>query len=123
MSQSDTDEPRAIPLSHHRTHGGVVYTSGQIGVGPDGTVPPDFDTQTHLAIEALRTHLAAAGASVDTVIKTTVFITRREDFAAMNRIYTEYFSDPWPTRSTLVTGLALPELLFEIEAVAYRADE
>lgn len=109
-----------IPLSPHRIHGDAVYVSGQIGAESDGTVPDDFERQTHLAMQALRAQLEAAGASFATVLKTTVFIVRREDFAAMNRIYTEYFAEPFPSRSTLVTDLALPELLFEIEAVAHR---
>lgn len=114
-------ESAAPPLSHHRAYGDLIFTSGQIGVGPDGAIPDDFDAQTHLAMRALGAQLQDAGASFETVIKTTVFITSHEDFAAMNAIYSEYFSTPWPSRSTLVTGLALPALRFEIEAVAYRA--
>ena len=121
MSQPDTEAPKGPPLTQYRTHGDLVFTSGQIGLLPDGAVPDDFDAQAHLAIQALKRQLEAAGASFETTIKTTVFITRHEDFGAMNQIYTEYFSHPWPARSTLVTGLALPALLFEIEAVAYRA--
>jgi 2-iminobutanoate/2-iminopropanoate deaminase len=71
---------------------------------------------------SVKKQLEASGASLETTAKTTVFITRHEDLSAMNRIYAEYFSAPWPARSTLVTGLAVPSLLFEIEAVAYRAE-
>jgi len=67
---------------------------------------------------ALRTVLADAGAALADVVKTTVFVTDQGHVAAMNEVYAEHFSPPWPTRSTLVTGLALPGLLFEIEAVA-----
>lgn len=110
------------PLSDHRTHGEWVYISGQIGREPDGRVPEDFTRQAELAIQALRTQLEAAGSSLDRVIKTTVFITSAERYAVMNAVYARHFQEPWPTRSTLVTGLALPELQFEIEAVGYRGD-
>ena len=111
-----------IPLSPYRTYGELVFTSGQIGAAPDGSIPDDFEGQTRHAMDALRTQLEAAGASLATVFKTTVFITDAADFAEMNRLYVEYFSDPFPARSTIITGLALPELRFEIEAVAHRVE-
>lgn len=110
--------PAGPPLSPFRTHQDVVFTSGQIGVDDGGTIPDDFAAQARLSIEALRRQLEASGASLQSTLKTTVFIKRREDFAAMNAIYVEYFGDPFPARSTIVCDLALPELLFEIEAIA-----
>src|SRR5262245_30258092 len=110
----------AIPLSHHRSYGEWVFTSGQIGRDPEGSIPPDFGAQMRVAFESLRTNLEAAGAALDTVVKTTVFLTRHKDFAEMNDIYNEYFSEPWPARSTLVAGMVRSELLFEIEAIAHR---
>lgn len=107
-----------IPLSHHRSHSGWIFTSGQIGRDTDGNIPPDFAAQTRLAIENLRDHLQAAGATLSSVVKTTVFLTRQSDFAAMNEIYASYFGQPWPARSTIVTGMVRPELLFEIDAIA-----
>jgi 2-iminobutanoate/2-iminopropanoate deaminase len=112
----------AIPLSHHRTHDGWIFISGQIGRDADGNVPPDFAAQTRLAIESLRDRLEAAGASLSSVVKTTVFLTRQSDFAAMNEIYSSYFQQPWPARSTVVTGMVRPELLFEIDAIAARKE-
>lgn len=110
----------AIPLSHHRSHGEWVFTSGQIGRDTDGVIPSDFGDQMRVAIESLRKHLEEAGASIDTVIKTTVFLARQEDFAEMNEIYAKYFNQPWPARSTIVAGMVRSELLFEIEAIAHR---
>lgn len=109
-----------IPLSHHRSHDEWVFTSGQIGRDTDGIIPDEFGAQMRVAIESLRRNLEEAGASLDTVIKTTVFLTRQEDFAAMNEIYAQYFTHPWPARSTVVAGMVRPELLFEIEAIAHR---
>lgn len=110
----------AVPLSHQMSHDGWVFTSGQIGRHPDGTVPDGFGEQMRLALASLSRHLEAAGASLGTVVKTTVFLTRRDDFAEMNEIYAQYFEEPWPARSTIVAGMVRAELLFEIEAIAHR---
>jgi len=107
-----------LPLSPYRTAGDLVFVSGQIGVEHDGAIPADFRRQAELGMQALRQALIAAGVSLDDVVKTTVFVTDQAYVGAMNEVYSEYFGPPWPTRSTLVTGLALPGLLFEIEAVA-----
>jgi enamine deaminase RidA (YjgF/YER057c/UK114 family) len=107
-----------LPLSPHRQAGDLVFVSGQIGVEDDGNPPADFRRQAELGMLALRKVLAESGASLADVVKTTVFVTDQAYVAAMNEVYSEYFGPPWPTRSTLVTGLALPGLLFEIEAVA-----
>jgi 2-iminobutanoate/2-iminopropanoate deaminase len=108
----------AIPLTHHRTHQGWVFTSGQIGRDPEGNIPAEFEGQARQAIMNLRHHLEAAGASLSSVVKTTVFLTCDTDFAAMNQIYASYFTEPWPARSTIVAAMAHPDLLFEIEAIA-----
>jgi 2-iminobutanoate/2-iminopropanoate deaminase len=107
------------PLSAATISGSLVHTSGQVGREPgSGEVSPSFETQMRVALANLDAVLAAAGSSRDRVLKTVVFITRREDFAAMNRLYAEHFSEPWPARSTIVCQLAGEPLLFEIEAVA-----
>jgi len=107
-----------LPLSPHRSAGDLIFVSGQIGIEDDGAVPTDFRRQAELGTLALQAVLAEAGASLADVVKTTVFVTDQAHVATMNEVYAEHFSLPWPTRSTLVTGLALPGLLFEIEAVA-----
>jgi 2-iminobutanoate/2-iminopropanoate deaminase len=107
-----------LPLNPYRSAGDLVFISGQIGIEDDGAVPADFRRQAELGMQALRRVVVAAGVTLDDVVKTTVFVTDQEYVAAMNEAYSEYFRPPWPTRSTLVTGLALPGLLFEIEAVA-----
>lgn len=109
----------ARPLSPARTHAGVVYTSGQVGIAPDGGVPKDFAGQFGVAIGNLRGVLADAGASLESVLKTTVFLVDRSHTDEMNRLYAEAFPEPRPARSTIVTQLVRPDLLFEIEAVAF----
>jgi 2-iminobutanoate/2-iminopropanoate deaminase len=107
------------PLSAAMVSGGLVHTSGQVGRDPaTGALAEGFEAQMRAALANLDAVLEAAGSSRARVLKTVVFLTRREDFAEMNRIYAEHFAAPWPARSTLVCALAQEALLFEIEAVA-----
>ena len=114
-----TDVP-AVPISQYRAHEGLILSAGQIGAEADGSIPPAFERQAELAFDALAATLAEAGSSLAGVLKATVYLADRADFAAMNRIYAERFAAPFPARTTIITGLALPELLFEIEVVAAR---
>jgi len=109
-----------VPLSSTRTHGGLVFVSGQVGRDPStGEVPPSFGDQARIAISNLRRALESEGASLSSVLKTTVFITAQERFAEMNEVYAQSFEEPYPARTTVVSGLARPGLEFEIEAIAH----
>ena len=102
------------PLSPGVAAGPFLFVSGQIGVA-GGNV----ETQTEQVLENLAAVLKAGGLGMDDVIKTTVFLTSAEDFAPMNTVYRRHFSEPFPTRSTVVVAaLARPGLVVEIEAIA-----
>jgi 2-iminobutanoate/2-iminopropanoate deaminase len=107
-----------LPLSPYRVDGEQIFVSGQIGVEADGSIPDGFDRQVELAIDSLEKVLLATGTTLAGVLKTTAILVRREDFAAMNDLYAARFPDPPPARTTLVAGLVVPGLLFEIDAVA-----
>jgi 2-iminobutanoate/2-iminopropanoate deaminase len=113
----------AAPLSPFREFGGLIFTSGQIGFESDGSISPKLGRQMEQTMAALTTQLESAGASLSTVLKATVFITDPASFDEMNEIYSRHFAEPYPARTTLVTELALPELLVEIEVVARKRDE
>ena len=127
MSQSirkviSTDKaPAAVgPYSQAIHDGERVFTAGQIPLDPssgkmvDGGVPE----QTEQVLANLAAVLEAAGSSLDRVLKTTVFLTDMQDFAAMNAVYAEHFETAPPARST-VAVLALPlGARVEIEAIA-----
>jgi 2-iminobutanoate/2-iminopropanoate deaminase len=99
--------------------GDRVWTAGAVGVDPaTGEVVAGVEAQMHRAIENVRATLQAAGTSLDQVVKTTCFVTRREDFAHLDPIYREYFPRRAPARTTIVCELVREEFLFEIEAVA-----
>jgi 2-iminobutanoate/2-iminopropanoate deaminase len=72
-------------------------------------------------MDALKSCLEEAGATLETVLKVTVFLVDEGDFEQMNKIYGRYFAAPFPARTTIVTKLAVADFLFEIEAVAGRA--
>jgi 2-iminobutanoate/2-iminopropanoate deaminase len=107
-----------LPLSPYRVDGNLVFVSGQVGTEADGSVPTDFDRQFELALDALAAQLAAAGTNMNGVLKTTVVIPRREDFALMNELYALRFTGSPPARTTVIAELALAGLLFEIDAIA-----
>jgi 2-iminobutanoate/2-iminopropanoate deaminase len=122
MKKVSTDKaPGAIgPYSQAIVTGGLVFTSGQIPIVPETgkIVEGDIEEQTRQAIENLKQVLEAAGSSLEKVVKTTVFIKNMSDFASVNAIYAEFFSDPFPSRSCVEVARLPKDVLVEIEAVA-----
>jgi 2-iminobutanoate/2-iminopropanoate deaminase len=116
------EAPAAIgPYSQATVSGSMVYTSGQIPLLPDGSlVEGDVAVQARQVLENLKAVLAAAGSGLDRVLKTTVFLKDMDDFAAMNTVYAEYFSEPYPARSTVQVAKLPRDVRVEIEAVAER---
>jgi 2-iminobutanoate/2-iminopropanoate deaminase len=109
------------PLSPGLVAGPFLFISGQIGVVPaSGNVAEGgVEAQTEQVLKNLADVLAAGELGMDDVVKTTVFLTRAEDFTAMNTIYRRHFEEPFPTRSTVVvSALARPGLVVEVEAIA-----
>ena len=113
--------PPAIgPYSQAIRAGDFVFVSGQVPVNVrTGKLADGIEEQTRQVIENLRAVLAAAGASLDRVVKVTIFLGRWEDFAAMNEVYAGYFGGKPPARS-VVQGPRIPHgTLVGLEAVAY----
>jgi 2-iminobutanoate/2-iminopropanoate deaminase len=115
------DAPQAIgPYSQAIVSDGWVFCSGQIPLDPATMELLDGDVaaQTDLVLKNLRAVLEAAGASMNTVVKTTVFLSDMNDFAAMNEVYGRHFGDHRPARAA-VQAAALPKFVdVEIECVA-----
>jgi 2-iminobutanoate/2-iminopropanoate deaminase len=115
------DAPQAIgPYSQAMVSDGWVFCSGQIPLDPATMELLDGDVahQTNLVLKNLRAVLEAAGASMNTVVKTTVFLSDMNDFAAMNEVYGRHFGDHRPARAA-VQAAALPKFVdVEIECVA-----
>ena len=113
--------PAALgPYSAAITSGGLVFCSGQTPIEPatGELVEGDVAAQTRQVLANLSAVLEAAGLPLDSIVKTTVFLTDMADFAAMNAVYAEFFSAPYPARSTVqVAGLPKAANV-EIEAIA-----
>jgi 2-iminobutanoate/2-iminopropanoate deaminase len=118
----DTDgAPRAIgPYSQAVVADGWVFCSGQIALDPaDGeVVGGDVALQTDRVMKNLAAVLQAGGASLATVVKTTVFLVDMADFAAMNEVYSRHFGDHQPARATVAAAGLPGGVRVEIECVA-----
>lgn len=111
---------KPLPLSKAVRAGDYVFLSGQLGLSAQGQLAgSSIETQTRQALHNISGILAEAGASLAQVIKSTVWLVERSDFARFNQIYAEYFPHQPPARSTVVCGLVLAGALVEIEVVVY----
>jgi 2-iminobutanoate/2-iminopropanoate deaminase len=116
-----TNAPKAIgPYSVATRLGDLVFTAGQLGMDPvsGDLVVGGIEAETRQALTNLKNVLEAAGSSLNHVLKTTVFLRDINDFAAMNGVYAEFFTQNFPARSAVQVA-ALPKGgAVEIEAVA-----
>jgi len=106
-------------------HGSLLQVSGQGPQDPatgDYLFPGDIKAQTKLALHNVAAILSAGGAGLDDVIMMRVYITNRDDFAAMNQAYAEFMQEAGgavlPCRTTLVVGLPREDMLIEVDALA-----
>jgi 2-iminobutanoate/2-iminopropanoate deaminase len=117
--------PKAIgPYSAGVKAGHFVYTAGQAGLNPETgkIVDGGIEAETHQTINNLKHILEAAGSSLGGVVKTTVFLRDMSDFAAMNGVYAEFFTESPPARSTIQAAALPMGAAVEIEAVALVSD-
>lgn len=114
--------PQAIgPYSQAIDLGDFVFISGQLPIDAStGNMPGDVTAQTRQALANLRHILTACGLDMKNVVKTTVFLQKMDDFAAMNQVYGEHFSEPYPARAAVEVAKLPKQALVEIEAIAKR---
>lgn len=121
------EAPAAIgPYSQAIEHNGLIFVSGQLPIDPStGSFPSVreggetmVEAQTRQSLKNLRAILTQAGSGLDKVIKTTVFLADMGDFAAMNKVYSEFFSAPYPARCAVAVKTLPKDALVEIECVA-----
>ena len=118
---STEQAPKALgPYSQAIKAGGFIFCSGQIPIDPvaNAVVATTIEDQTRQAITNLGNVLKAAGSSLAKVVKTTVFISDMNDFAALNGVYTEMFGDAKPARSCVQVARLPKDVKLEIEAIA-----
>ena len=115
--------PAALgPYSQGVGAGGIVITSGQIALDPatGNFVEGGIAEQTRQCLKNVQAVLAQAGLTLETVIKTTVFLKDMNDFAAMNEVYATFFTSDPPARSAVQVGKLPKDAMVEIEAIAVR---
>lgn len=119
---STTAAPGAIgPYSQAIDTGSFVFASGQIPIDPaTGNIAEGIKAQTCQSLANVKAILNEAGLTLDNVVKTTVFLADMNDFAAMNEVYAEAFSAPYPARSAVAVRELPKQVLVEIEVLAVR---
>lgn len=116
--------PAALPVFSQGVRKGPLFSvSGQGGADAAGQFASDVAAQTIRTLENVRAILVAGGATFDDVVMLRVYLTTRDDFAAMNEAYAEFMAENvpggiLPARTTVLTGLPLPQMLVEIDALA-----
>ncbi len=114
--------PGAIgPYSQGIKIGKWIFTAGQIPIEPKSgnIISGHVKDKARQVMENIKAVLEASGASMKDVVKTTIYLTNMQDFTAVNEVYGEYFTEPYPARST-VQVTALPKgVSVEIDAIAY----
>lgn len=122
---TSTVAPRAVgPYSQAIIAGSFVFVSGQVAMDPASgqLVRGDVRAQTERTLENLKAVLEAAGSSLGHVVKTTVYLTSINDFAAMNEVYAHFFEGEPPARSTVAVAQLALKARVEIDVVAVLAE-
>ncbi len=119
-SVSTDGAPAALgPYSQAIVAGGLVFCSGTVGIDPrTGRAPEGIEAQTEQALRNLSAVLEAAGASLDALVKTTIFYADVADFARLNEVYARFMPDPPPARSAPANVNLPGGLLVSIEGIA-----
>jgi len=114
-------QPTAL-YSQATKFGKFLFTAGQIPHNPKSgeIVGSTIEEQTRQTLENLKNLLESAGYSLSDVLKVLIFLKRTDDFAGMNRVYSEYFKTNPPARSTVQAEMMNLKLLIELEAIACR---
>lgn len=113
--------PKAIgPYSQAIEANGLVITSGQLPIDPETGefAPGGIKEQTRQSLTNAKAILEEAGISLANVMKTTVFLSDMNDFAAMNEVYAEFFNEPFPARSAIAVKTLPKNALVEVECIA-----
>lgn len=115
--------PAAIgPYSQAIKAGNTIYVSGQLPIDPatGAFAGSDITAQTRQSLTNLKSILNAAGADTCDVVKTTVYLANIADFAAMNEVYAQFFTAPYPARAAFEVACLPKNALVEIECVAVK---
>lgn len=116
---SEDIAPALGPYSHALADGELLFCSGQLPIRPDGSLAAgDITVQVHCVFENIASVLNAGGSNLFGVIKVTVFMTDLNEFAEMNRVYSEYFGRHRPARTTVQVAKLPLGAAVEIDVIA-----
>ena len=122
---TSTGAPAAIgPYSQAVRTGDLLFVSGQVPIDPrtGELVRGDVAAQTQRVLQSLDAIVRAAGATLDDVVKTTVYLADMNDFVAMNRVYATWFADPAPARAAVQAARLPKDAQIEIDAIVRLPD-
>jgi len=107
------------PYSQAVVSGNFIFTSGQIAIDPEtgALVTGDVAIQANRVLKNLKAVMEAAGGSLDSVIKTTIYLQNMGDFPKVNEIYADYFGQSMPARSTVEVSCLPKNVLIEIDCI------
>lgn len=107
------------PYSQVIQAGQFLFLAGQVPLTPDGTMlEGDITRQARQVLENLKAVLEQAGATMDHVVRTTIFLAKLDDFEKVNQVYAEFFEEPYPARSTVEVCKLPKGASLEIDAIA-----
>jgi 2-iminobutanoate/2-iminopropanoate deaminase len=115
--------PRPVgPYSQAVMVGEMLFCSGQIAINPETNevLQADVSTQARRVMDNLKAVVEASGLSLENIVKTTIFLTDMNDFAAVNEVYKNYFARKFPARSTIQVAGLPKGVKVEVEAIAVR---
>lgn len=125
---SNPDNVRPPGVNYHHsvevtTGSRMLYVAGQTGLADDDTVPADIESQSEIAFANIEKILAASGFGLEDIVFMKSFLTRREDRDGYQKVRSAVFGDIRPASTfLLVSGLARPEFLVEVEVIAAKSD-
>jgi 2-iminobutanoate/2-iminopropanoate deaminase len=112
--------PLGLPFSPAVKFGELLFVSGQGPIDKSGKViPGDIRAQTNATLENFKRILEAAGSNMDCVLQTTVYLKDLLEYSGMNEIYSTFFTDPKPARTTVQAGDLLFGMKVEVQGIAY----
>ncbi len=114
--------PKAIgPYSQGVSFGDLIFLSGQIPINPNTSeIPAGIKAQTKQVLKNIKALLEENNSGLDNVIKTSVFLKDMNDFTDMNEIYSSFFKEPYPARTTIEVARLPKDVLVEIEVISYK---
>ncbi|MDQ0064870.1 Rid family detoxifying hydrolase [Chryseobacterium lathyri] len=124
VTVSHPNLPKPIgPYSHSANYGNLIFVSGQIGLDQKtNSLQPGIEEQTVQIFENLRVILEDNHSDFEHITKTTIFITDMKHFEIVNKIYSEYFQERFPARSTIEVASLPRNAIIEIECTAVKKD-